>query len=41
VDTTNERNDIIKAANEIDNSTLMKMGFHKEETGFLEEILVT
>ena len=31
VDTTNERNDTIKAASEIENSTLMKMGFHKEE----------
>jgi len=35
VDTTNERNDIIKAASEIDNSTLMKMGFHKEEDGWI------
>jgi len=33
VDTTNERNDTIKAASEIDNSTLMKMEFHKEEDG--------
>jgi len=31
VDTTNERNDTIKAASEIDNSTLIKMGFQKEE----------
>jgi len=31
VDTTNERNETIKAASEIDNSTLMKMDFHKEE----------
>jgi len=31
VDTANERNDTIKAASEIDNSTLMKMGFQKEE----------
>jgi len=31
VDTTNEKNDTIKPASEIDNSTLMKMGFHKEE----------
>ena len=35
VDTTNERNDTIKAASEIDNSTLMKMGFHKEEDGWI------
>jgi len=35
VDTTNERNDIIKAASAIDNSTLMKMGFHKEEDGWI------
>ena len=35
VDTTNERNDNIKAASEIDNSTLMKMGFHKEEDGWV------
>ena len=31
VDTTNERNDTIKAASEIDNSTLLKMGFQKED----------
>jgi len=31
VDTTNKRNDTIKAASEIDNSTLMKMGFHNKE----------
>jgi len=35
VDTTNERNDTIKAVSEIDNSTLMKMGFHKEEDGWV------
>jgi len=35
VDTTNERNDTIKAASEIDNSTLMKMGFHNEEDGWV------
>jgi len=35
VDTTNERNDTIKAASEIDNSTLMKMGFHKEDDGWI------
>ena len=33
LDTTNERNDTIKAASEIDNFTLMKMGFHKEDDG--------
>jgi len=31
VDNANERNDTIKAASEIDNSTLLKMGFQKEE----------
>jgi len=31
VDTTNERNETIKAVSEIDNSTLIKMGFHKME----------
>ena len=31
VDVTNERNDLIKAVSEIDNSTLTKMGFHKIE----------
>jgi len=31
VDTSNERNETIKAVNEIDNATLIKMGFHKEE----------
>jgi len=35
VDTANERNDIIKAASEIDNSTLMKMGFQKEEDNWI------
>ena len=35
MDTTNERNDTIKAASEVDNSTLMKMGFHKEEDGWI------
>jgi len=35
VDNTNERNDTIKAASEIDNSTLMKMGFHKEEDNWV------
>ena len=35
VDTTNERNDSIKAASEIDNSTLMKMGFYKDEDGWV------
>ena len=29
IDTTNERNETIKAVSEIDNSTLLKMGFHK------------
>jgi len=31
VDTKYERNETIKAASEIDNSTLIKMGFHKED----------
>jgi len=35
VDTTNERNDTIKATSEIDNSTLMKMDFHKEEDNWV------
>jgi len=35
VDITNERNDTIKAASEIDNSTIMKMGFHKEEDSWV------
>ena len=35
VDTANERNDTIKAASEIDNSTLLKMGFQKEEDGWI------
>jgi len=35
VDTTNERNDTLKAASEIDNSTLMKMGFHNEEDSWV------
>jgi len=29
IDTTNERNETIKVVSEIDNSTLLKMGFHK------------
>jgi len=36
VDTTNERNEIIKAVNEIDISTLIKMGFRKEENTWVE-----
>jgi len=35
VDTTNESNDTIKAASEIDNSIPMKMGFHKEEDSWV------
>ena len=35
VDTTNERNDTIKAASEIDNSTLLKMGFQKEDDSWI------
>jgi len=35
VDTTNERNGTIKAASEINNSTLMKMGFHKEDDNWV------
>ena len=35
MDTTNERNDTIKAASEIDNSTLMKMGSHEEEDSWV------
>ena len=35
MDTKNERNDTIKAGNEIDNSTLMKMGFHEEENNWI------
>jgi len=35
VDTANERNDIIKAASEIDNSTLLEMGFQKEEDSWV------
>jgi len=35
VDTTNERNDTIKAASEIDNSTLLKMGFQKEDDSWV------
>jgi len=31
VDTSNERNETIKAVSEIDNVTLIKMGFHKVE----------
>ena len=31
IDTSNERNETIKAVSEIDNSTLTKMGFHKVE----------
>ena len=35
VDTTNERNDTIKEASEIDNSTLLKMGFEKEDDSWV------
>ena len=35
VDTTNEINDTIKAASEIDNSTLLKMGFQKEDDSWV------
>ena len=35
VDTTNERNDTIKVASEIDNSTLLKMGFQKEDDNWV------
>jgi len=35
VDTANERNDTIKAASEIENSTLLKMGFQKEEDNWI------
>ena len=35
VDATNERNDTIKAESEINNSTIMKMGFHKEEDNWV------
>jgi len=31
VDTSNERNETFKAVSEIDNATLIKMGFHKVE----------
>ena len=31
IDTSNERNETIKAVSEIENSTLIKMGFHKVE----------
>ena len=35
VDTTNERNDTIKATGEIDNSTLLKMGFQKKDDSWV------
>jgi len=35
VDTTNERNKTIKAVSEIENSTLIKMGFHKVEDNWV------
>jgi len=35
VDTANERNDTIKAASEIDNSTFLKMGFQKEDDNWI------
>ena len=35
VDTTNERNDTIKEASEIDNSTLLKIGFQKEDDNWV------
>jgi len=35
VDTANERNDTIKTASEIDNSTLLKMGFQKEDDSWV------
>jgi len=35
VDTTNERNETIKYGSEIDNSTLIKMGFHKVEDSWV------
>jgi len=41
VDTTNERNDTIKAASEIDNSTLLKMGFQKEDDSWIFRMLQT
>jgi len=31
IDTSNKRNETIKAVSEIDNATLIKMGFHKVE----------
>ena len=41
MDTTNERNDTIKAASEIDNSTLIKMGFQKEENTWVFRRIAT
>ena len=35
MDTANEKNDTIKATSEIDNSTLLKMGFQKEEESWI------
>ena len=35
IDTSNERNETIKAVSEIDNSTLTKMGFHKVEDNWV------
>jgi len=35
IDTTNERNETIKAASEIDNSTLIKMSFQKVENSWV------
>ena len=35
IDTSNERNETIKAVSEIDNSTLTKMGFHKVENNWV------
>jgi len=35
VDTTNERNETIKAVSEIENLTLIKMGFHKVEDNWV------
>jgi len=35
IDTTDERNETIKAVSEIDNATLAKMGFQKEENAWV------
>ena len=35
IDTSNEQNETIKVVSEIDNSTLIKMGFHKVEDSWV------